>query len=109
MTFRNLAVCALAAAIAAPAFGATPLIDAPAPLNPPVKLTLGAVKVPHVAPFNSIADAARPLGVEVEIVNFVRYADIRTALASGSIEVGSIGPADVPIAVSQSTALSAGR
>lgn len=101
MSFRNLAVCALAAAIAAPAFGATPLIDAPAPLNPPVKLTLGAVKVPHVAPFNSIADAARPLGVEVEIVNFVRYADIRTALASGSIEVGSIGPADVPIAVSQ--------
>ena len=101
MSFRNLAVCALAVAIAAPAFGATPLIDAPAPLNPPVKLTLGAVKVPHVAPFNSIADAARPLGVEVEIVNFVRYADIRTALASGSIEVGSIGPADVPIAVSQ--------
>jgi sulfonate transport system substrate-binding protein len=101
MSFRNLAVCALVAAIAAPAFGATPLIDAPAPLNPPVKLTLGAVKVPHVAPFNSIAEAARPLGVEVEIVNFVRYADIRTALASGSIEVGSIGPADVPIAVSQ--------
>ena len=67
MSFRNLAVCALAAAIAAPAFGATPLIDAPPPLNPPVKLTLGAVKVPHVAPFNSIADAARPLGVEVEI------------------------------------------
>jgi sulfonate transport system substrate-binding protein len=35
------------------------------------------------------------------MVNFVRYADVRTALASGSIDIGSIGPADVPIAVSQ--------
>jgi sulfonate transport system substrate-binding protein len=57
--------------------------------------------VPHVAPFNGVAEIARPLGVEIELVNFVRYADVRTALASGSIDVGSIGPADVPIAVSQ--------
>ncbi|WP_291297443.1 ABC transporter substrate-binding protein [Elioraea sp.] len=102
MSNRFAVACALALCLAAtPSFAQVSLIDAPAPLNPPVKLTVGAVKVPHVAPFSRVADLVRPLGVEVEMVNFVRYADVRTALASGSIEVGSIGPADVPIAVSQ--------
>jgi hypothetical protein len=55
------------------------LIDAPAALSPPVKLTIGVVKVPHVALFNGVAEIARPLGVEIELVNFVRYADVRTA------------------------------
>jgi sulfonate transport system substrate-binding protein len=73
----------------------------PAPLSPPVKLTVGQVKVPHVAPFHFLPAECAKLGVELEMVNFVRYADVRTALASGSIEVGAIGPADVPIAVSQ--------
>ncbi|GIL02679.1 MAG: hypothetical protein BroJett030_25780 [Alphaproteobacteria bacterium] len=101
MSFRSLAAGALALTLVSPALAQTPLIDPPAPLDPPVKLTVGVVKVPHVAPFNGVPDIARPLGVEVELVNFVRYADVRTALASGSIEVGAIGPADVPIAVSQ--------
>jgi sulfonate transport system substrate-binding protein len=102
MSNRLLLAGALALALSATqATAQVALIDAPPPLNPPVKLTIGAVKVPHVAPFMRVADLARPLGVEVEVVNFVRYADVRTALASGSIEIGSIGPADVPIAVSQ--------
>ncbi len=102
MSNRTFAGCVLAIALlSAPAAGQVPLAAAPSPLNPPVKLTVGAVKVPHVAPFARVAELARPLGVEVEVVNFVRYADVRTALASGSIEIGSIGPADVPIAVSQ--------
>jgi sulfonate transport system substrate-binding protein len=62
---------------------------------------VGQVKVPHVAPFHYLPAECAKLGVELEMVNFVRYADVRTALASGSIEVGAIGPADVPIAVSQ--------
>ena len=66
-----------------------------------MKLTVGQVKVPHVAPFHFLPAECTKLGVELEMVNFVRYADVRTALASGSIEVGAIGPADVPIAVSQ--------
>jgi sulfonate transport system substrate-binding protein len=72
----------------------------PAPLASRVKLTLGANTVPHVVPFHFIADELRPLGVDVELVKFARYADTRTALVSGSIDVGSIGPADVPIALS---------
>lgn len=80
---------------------ALPAHAQPAALNPPVKLTVGQVKVPHVAPFHFLPAECAKLGVELEMVNFVRYADVRTALASGSIEVGAIGPADVPIAVSQ--------
>ena len=102
MPSRILAGCGLALALAtAPASAEVALIDPPAPLSPPVKLTVGVVKVPHVVPFALVPELARPLGVEVEMVNFVRYADVRTALASGSIEIGSIGPAGVPIAVSQ--------
>jgi sulfonate transport system substrate-binding protein len=77
------------------------LAPKPAPLDPPVKLTLGANSVPHVCPFHHIAAEAKPLGVDIELVKFARYADTRTALASGSIDAGSIGPADVPIALSQ--------
>ena len=77
------------------------LAPKPAPLDPPVKLTLGANNVPHVCPFHHIAAEAKPLGVDIELVKFARYADTRTALASGSLDAGSIGPADVPIALSQ--------
>jgi sulfonate transport system substrate-binding protein len=91
---RRHALALAAAAIASPA------LAAPSKLATPVKLTLGANSVPHVTPFHFIADELRPLGVEVELVKFARYADTRTALASGSIDLGSIGPADVPIALS---------
>ena len=73
----------------------------PGPLSSPVTLRLGGSVVPHVAPFHYIAAELKPLGVEVELIKFTRYADVRTALASGSIDLGSIGPADVPIALSQ--------
>lgn len=94
------ATAGLAAAGAAHAQPAAPGAR-PAALAPAVKLTVGQVRVPHVAPFHFLPAACAPLGVELEMVNFVRYADVRTALASGSIELGAIGPADVPIAVSQ--------
>jgi sulfonate transport system substrate-binding protein len=97
--------CALAAGTLASssllAGRAEALAPKPAPLDPPVKLTLGANNVPHVCPFHHIAAEAKPLGVDIELVKFARYADTRTALAAGSIDAGSIGPADVPIALSQ--------
>ena len=96
-----LAAGAAAAGSLAPWREARALGPKPAPLDPPVKLTLGANSVPHVAPFQYIVAEAKPLGVDIELVKFARYADTRTALASGSIDAGSIGPADVPIALSQ--------
>jgi sulfonate transport system substrate-binding protein len=89
------------AALAAGPAWADQLIDRPAPLPEPAKLVLGYNKVPHVSPLKYTAERMKPLNVELELVEFVRYADTRTALASGSIEIGTVGPADVPIAVSQ--------
>src|SRR5947209_2549537 len=77
------------------------LIDRPAPLGEPVKLIVGYNKVPHVSPLKLIDARVKAMNVDVQLVEFLRYADTRTALASGSIEIGTIGPADVPIAVSQ--------
>src|SRR5689334_13986853 len=74
------------------------LIERPAPLPQPVKLIVGYNKVPHVSPLKLIGERVKAMNVEVQLVEFLRYADTRTALASGSIEVGTIGPADVPIA-----------
>lgn len=73
----------------------------PAPLPKPVTLTVGAATVAHLSPLILIADDLRAMGVELKRVEFVRYADARTALASGSLDLATIGPADLPIAVSQ--------
>jgi sulfonate transport system substrate-binding protein len=91
---------ALAGAAFAPT-AALAMAPKPAPLDPPVKLTLALNIVPHVCPMAYMVDELKPLGVEVETAKFVRYADTRTALASGSVDMGSIGPADISIALSQ--------
>ena len=98
---RRHALALAGGALVAGSLPARALSPAPAPLSPPVKLTLGANMVPHVCPFQDVVAEAKPLGVDIELVKFARYADTRTALASGSIDAGSIGPADVPIALSQ--------
>ena len=69
-------------------------------LNPPVILTVGYQKVGHLAPMILIADDLKKHGVEIRLVEFARYADARTALLAGSLDVASIGPADLAIALS---------
>ena len=70
-----------------------------AALNPPVNLTVGYQKVGHLAPMILIADDLKKQGVEIKLVEFARYADARTALLAGSLDVASIGPADLAIAL----------
>jgi sulfonate transport system substrate-binding protein len=96
-----LAVVGLMAGLATDPAAAQALIDRPAPLTEPVKLVIGYNKVPHVSPLKLIGERMKAMNVDFQMVEFLRYADTRTALASGSIEIGTIGPADVPIAVSQ--------
>jgi sulfonate transport system substrate-binding protein len=48
-----------------------------------------------------VTEQLKKLGVEAKMVEFVRYADARTALLAGSLDVASIGPADLAIALSQ--------
>lgn len=70
-----------------------------APLNPPVALTVGYQKVGHLAPIILIADDLKKQGVDIKLVEFARYADARTALLAGSLDVASVGPADLAIAL----------
>ena len=73
----------------------------PAPLAQPVELTVGYQKVGHLAPIILIADDLKKLGVNLKLVEFVRYADARTALLAGSLDVASVGPADLAISLAQ--------
>ena len=73
----------------------------PAPLAPPVELTVGYQKVGHLAPVILIADELKKLGVDLKLVEFVRYADARTALLAGSLDAASVGPADLAISLAQ--------
>jgi len=70
-----------------------------APLNPPVKLTVGYQKVGHLAPITLVEEELKAQGVELNLVEFVRYADARTALLAGSLDVAAVGPADLAIAL----------
>ncbi len=73
----------------------------PAPLPQPVQLTVGYQKVGHLAPVILIADDLKKLGVDLKLVEFVRYADARTALLAGSLDAASVGPADLAISLAQ--------
>jgi sulfonate transport system substrate-binding protein len=73
----------------------------PVPLAQPVELTVGYVKVGHLAPIILVADELKKLGVNLKLVEFVRYADARTALLAGSLDVASVGPADLAISLAQ--------
>lgn len=85
-------LAALTFAFAAPA-------QAQTPLSPPVQLTVGYQKVGHLAPITLIEEELKKQGVEIKLVEFARYADARTALLAGSLDVASVGPADLAIAL----------
>src|ERR1700739_5105961 len=73
----------------------------PAPLAQPLQWTVGYQKVGHLAPVILIADELKKLGVDLKLVEFVRYADARTALLAGSLDAASVGPADLAISLAQ--------
>jgi sulfonate transport system substrate-binding protein len=73
----------------------------PVPLARPAELTVGYVKVGHLAPIILVADELKKLGVDLKLVEFVRYADARTALLAGSLDAASVGPADLAISLAQ--------
>jgi len=66
------------------------LIERPAPLPAPITLTVGAATVAHLAPLTLMGDDLRALGIEMKRVDFVRYADARTALAAGSLDLATV-------------------
>ena len=91
---------ALAAALLLPTAGQA-VGPEPKPLSPPVDVTFGYQKVGHLAPIVTLPDELKKLGVNLKLVEFVRYADARTALLAGSLDIATVGPADLAIALSQ--------
>jgi sulfonate transport system substrate-binding protein len=89
------------AVLAAASSAAFAIGPRPAPLPQPVTLTVGYQKVGHLVPMVQVADELKKLGVELKLVEFSRYADARTALLANSLDMASVGPADLAIALSQ--------
>ena len=87
---------AVAALAAVPAHAVGPR---PAPLAQPVTLTVGYQKVGHLAPIVLIAEDLKKMNVDLKLVEFVRYADARTALLANSLDMATVGPADLAIAL----------
>jgi sulfonate transport system substrate-binding protein len=86
----------VACAVSAAAYAVGPR---PAPLPQPVTLTVGYQKVGHLAPMVLVADELRKMNVDLKLVEFVRYADARTALLANSLDIATVGPADLAIAL----------
>jgi sulfonate transport system substrate-binding protein len=56
-------------------------------------------RVGHTAPLYVLPRFADKRGVKVNLIEFKRYADARTAVASGDLELAAVGPQDVAFAV----------
>jgi ABC-type nitrate/sulfonate/bicarbonate transport system substrate-binding protein len=71
-----------------------------APVNAQaVKITQGLLNVPALSPLWLLPDEAKKHGIEIEMVMFQRFADARTALASGDIQITAFGPQDISLAL----------
>lgn len=96
---KKMLVALFAAVAALAAAGAQAVGPRPAPLPQPVTLTVGYQKVGHLAPIVLISDELRKMNVDIKLVEFVRYADARTALLANSLDIATVGPADLAIAL----------
>ncbi len=99
--WKYLAAAAISAALYCSNVAAADLIDRPPPLPAPVKLTIAAVNQGHIAAMQNVGEKIAGLNVDLEFAQFVRFADARTALATGAVDIATVGPGDLPIALSQ--------
>ncbi|HEX2199600.1 MAG TPA: ABC transporter substrate-binding protein [Burkholderiales bacterium] len=91
MTVRNrVAACCILAIIACGASG-TALAQ--------LKVKQGMLNVPALSPLWILPEEAKKHGIEIESVMFQRFADARTALASGDIQLTAFGPQDISLAL----------
>jgi sulfonate transport system substrate-binding protein len=74
-----------------------------APLPAPVKVKQGMLNVPALSPLWLLPEYAKKYNIEIEMVMFQRFADARTALASGDIQLTAFGPQDISLGLGQGT------
>ncbi|HEV8306687.1 MAG TPA: ABC transporter substrate-binding protein [Methylomirabilota bacterium] len=97
LTTTAVATLALGASLTARAQG-----DAlRAPLPAPVKVKQGMLNVPALSPLYLLPDEAKKYNIQIETIMFQRFADERTALASGDLDIAAFGPQDISLAASQ--------
>ncbi len=71
------------------------------PLPAPLKVKMGMTNVPALSPLWLLPDYAGKYNIQIENVMFQRFADARTALASGDLDITAFGPQDITLAVAQ--------
>lgn len=102
MSWKNFGLSAVGVFVAGClALSPTARAADPAPLAKPIELTVGYQKVGHLAPVVMISDTLKAMGVELKTIEFARYADARTALLAGSLDMATVGPADLAISLAQ--------
>ena len=71
------------------------------PLPEALKVKMGMTNVPALSPLWLLPDYAAKYKIQIEMVMFQRFADARTALASGDLDITAFGPQDITLAVAQ--------
>src|SRR6266567_8791429 len=71
------------------------------PLPTSLKVKMGMTNVPALSPLWLLPDYAGKYNIQIENVMFQRFADARTALASGDLDLTAFGPQDISLAVGQ--------
>src|SRR5260221_7404185 len=70
-------------------------------LPSPVTVKQGMLNVPALSPLWLLPEYAAKYNIQIETVMFQRFADARTALASGDIQLTAFGPQDISLALGQ--------
>ncbi|PYN69864.1 MAG: hypothetical protein DMD90_02335 [Candidatus Rokuibacteriota bacterium] len=71
------------------------------PLPTSLKVKMGMTNVPALSPLWLLPDYVGKYNIQIENVMFQRFADARTALASGDLDITAFGPQDITLAVAQ--------
>lgn len=94
---KRFAVTAIALLVVSTAFAQ----DIRTPLKTPVKAKIGMLNVPALSPLWLLPEYASKYNIQIETVMFQRFADARTALASGDLDITAFGPQDITLGVGQ--------
>jgi ABC-type nitrate/sulfonate/bicarbonate transport system substrate-binding protein len=95
---RTISAFLVAAALAAPVLAQS---DLRTPLPQPLKIKQGMLNVPALSPLWLLPEEAAKYNIQLETVMFQRFADARTALVSGDIQLTAFGPQDISLALGQ--------
>ena len=95
---RGLMAALVVLALAAPVLAQG---DLRAPLKQPLKMKQGMLNVPALSPLWLLPEEAAKYNIQIETVMFQRFADARTALVSGDIQLTAFGPQDISLALGQ--------